>query len=93
MIEFWKITKVMNVSVQTEPGKMPRLKIDNRSSYVDSNTKKWDDEATRWMLLLMIPCVLGYFVYSLIYHQHKNWCAHDVPPVLRLAASTHSSVA
>ena len=75
LIEFWKITKVMNVSVETAPGKLPRLKIENRSSYVDSNTRKWDDEATRWMLALLVPCVIGYFIYSLMYQKHKNWCA------------------
>jgi hypothetical protein len=75
LIEFWKITKVMNVTIDTTPGQVPRLKFENRSSYVDSSTKKWDEQATRWMLILLIPCVICYFVYSLMYEKHKNWCA------------------
>ena len=74
LIEFWKITKVMNVSIDTS-GQMPRLKFENRSSYVDSNTKKWDDEATRYMMWFLFPCVIGYFIYSLFYEKHRNWCA------------------
>lgn len=74
LIEFWKITKVMNISIDTSSG-APRLKIENRSSYVQSNTKQWDDEATKYMMVGLFPCVIGYFIYSLIYEKHKNWCA------------------
>jgi hypothetical protein len=74
LIEFWKVTKVMNISLVAEPGQLPRLKIMNRASYVESNTKKWDDEATRYMIYALMPCVAGYFVYSLLYERHKNWC-------------------
>ena len=77
LIEFWKITKVMNVTIESNPGQMPRLKFENRSSYINSNTKKWDDEATRYMMYFLTPCVIGYFIYSLLYDKHKNWCARE----------------
>ena len=74
LIEFWKITKVMNVKLDTTTGQMPRITFENRSSYVDSNTKKWDDEATKYMMYALTPCIICYFTYSLIYEEHKNWC-------------------
>jgi Cleft lip and palate transmembrane protein 1 (CLPTM1) len=79
LIEFWKVTKVMNVSIDSTPGRVPRLKFENRSSYVDSHTKQWDDEATRYMMYGLFPCVICYFIYSLIYEKHKNWCAPNSP--------------
>eukprot|EP00892_Ulva_mutabilis_P004689 jgi/Ulvmu1/2592/UM014_0043.1 len=73
LIEFWKITRVMNVSVEATPGQMPRLKFEHRTSYVDSDTKKHDDEATRYMSYVLFPLIVGYFIYSLVYDKHKSW--------------------
>jgi hypothetical protein len=77
LIEFWKVTKVMNISLEAGAGRLPRLKFENRASYVESNTKRWDDEATRYMVYGLMPCVAGYFVYSLLYEKHKNWCVTE----------------
>ena len=75
IIEFWKITRVMDVSMEKTAGGYPTLKFAHRGSYVDTDTKKYDDEATRYMSYAMFPCVIGYFIYSLIYDKHKSWCA------------------
>lgn len=73
LIEFWKITRVMDVSVEAIPGGMPRLKIAHRTSYVESETKKHDDEATKYMSYALFPLIIGYFIYSLVYDKHKSW--------------------
>jgi Cleft lip and palate transmembrane protein 1 (CLPTM1) len=74
LIEFWKITRVMDVTVEKTASGFPKLKFAHRGSYVDTDTKKFDDEATRYMSYALFPCVVGYFIYSLVYEKHKSWC-------------------
>jgi hypothetical protein len=73
LIEFWKITKVMDFTLVTRPGALPRLRIQDRGSYVKSKTKVYDDEALKYMSYALFPCVIGYFIYSLVYEKHKGW--------------------
>jgi Cleft lip and palate transmembrane protein 1 (CLPTM1) len=50
LIEFWKITRATNVRLDTS-GAFPRLRFENKESYVTSKTKQYDDEASgsaRW---------------------------------------------
>lgn len=64
----------MDVSVEANPGQMPRLKIAHRSSYMKSETKKHDDDATKYMSYALFPMIICYFIYSLVYDKHKSWC-------------------
>lgn len=64
----------MDVSVEATPGQLPRLKIANRTSYLNCDTKKHDDEATKYMSYVLFPLIVGYFIYSLVYDKHKSWC-------------------
>jgi Cleft lip and palate transmembrane protein 1 (CLPTM1) len=75
LIELWKVTKVMNITIVRESGKLPRIQIKDRQSYIQTNTKTYDDEAMRYLSYVLFPCVVGYFIYSLVYHEYKSWCA------------------
>merc|ERR1712129_339580 len=35
-------------------------------------TESLDEKATRYMLMFMIPVVIGYAIYSFVYHKHKS---------------------
>ena len=43
-----------------------------------SSTRTHDEEAMRYLSLVMYPLVLGYSMYSLAYETHKSWCAHGL---------------
>ena len=38
-----------------------------------SSTRTHDEEAMRYLSLVMYPLVLGYSMYSLAYETHKSW--------------------
>jgi Cleft lip and palate transmembrane protein 1 (CLPTM1) len=65
----------MNITIVRESGKLPRIQIKDRQSYIQTNTKTYDDEAMRYLSYVLFPCVVGYFIYSLVYHEYKSWCA------------------
>lgn len=70
-IEFWKVTKAMNVSF--DPSRFPYIKFEDRASYSQNKTKQYDAEATRYLSYVLYPLVAGYGVYSLMYKTHKSW--------------------
>lgn len=72
-IEFWKVTKAMDVSITRTAGGIPYIQFKDRASYVASQTDKYDAEAMRYLSYALYPLVGGYAVYSLIYNTHKSW--------------------
>jgi hypothetical protein len=72
-IEFWKVTKAMDVSITHTAGGIPYVQFKDRASYVSSQTDKYDAEAMRYLSYALYPLVGGYAVYSLIYNTHKSW--------------------
>ncbi|XP_064157561.1 putative lipid scramblase CLPTM1 [Anguilla rostrata] len=76
LIDFWKITKVMDVKLDREnklAGIIPRLVFKDKSTYVQSSTKIYDDMAFRYLSWLLYPLFGCYAVYSLLYVEHKGW--------------------
>ena len=69
-IEFWKITKAMDVSVVAS---WPYLSVKDKASYCESDTDKHDREAMKYLSYLLYPLAGGYAVYSLLYDTHKSW--------------------
>ncbi|XP_018319956.1 cleft lip and palate transmembrane protein 1 homolog [Agrilus planipennis] len=67
-IELWKITKV--IDIKRVDGK---IKFQNKSSYIESSTKTYDDLAFKYLSWVCFPLLLGYGVYALIYLEHKGW--------------------
>jgi len=70
-IEFWKVTKAMQVTVDWNA--FPYIKFADRASYTKSKTKQYDEEATRYLSYALYPLVIGYSVYTLMYKTHKSW--------------------
>ena len=76
LIELWKITKVMDVSVDRENkflNILPRLKFEDKGSYVESSTKEYDTMAFKYLSWLLFPLLVCYAIYSLIYLEHKGF--------------------
>lgn len=75
-IDLWKIPKILNVTVDYENkvmGVFPRIKMVHKHSYVTSNTNEYDKLAFKYLSWALFPLVVGYAVYSLIYHEQKGW--------------------
>ncbi|KAE8584941.1 hypothetical protein XENTR_v10021167 [Xenopus tropicalis] len=76
LIDFWKITKVMDVRLDREnkvAGIFPRVTVKDKSTYVESSTKVYDDMAFRYLSWILYPLLACYAVYSLLYMEHKGW--------------------
>jgi len=76
LIEMWKIPKCMNVQIdRTNPifGVIPRVKISDKGSYVQSSTKTYDQLAFKYLSWVLYPLLVGYSIYSLIYVEQKGW--------------------
>ncbi|VDM64299.1 unnamed protein product, partial [Angiostrongylus costaricensis] len=76
LIECWKIPKVMNVEViRTSKifDVIPRLKFSDKGSYVESETKLYDEMAFKYLSCVLFPLLGGYAVYSLIYVEQRGW--------------------
>ena len=73
LIEFWKVTKAMDVSVATTTSGIPYISFKDKATYVQSQTDKYDAEAMRYLSYALYPLVGGYAVYALIYETHKSW--------------------
>ncbi|KAJ1362845.1 hypothetical protein KIN20_022540 [Parelaphostrongylus tenuis] len=76
LIECWKIPKVINVEVVHDNkifGVIPRLKISDKGSYVESDTKAYDEMAFKYLSCVLFPLLGGYAVYSLIYVEQRGW--------------------
>lgn len=76
VIELWKITKVTDVSFDFKKkflGLFPRLLIEDKKTYSESETKTYDKLAFKYLSWLFFPLVASYSVYSLFYNEHKSW--------------------
>jgi len=75
LIEIWKITKVQDVKFDYENkilGLIPRLKVDDKETYTESETKKYDRLAFKYLSWGLFPLLGCYAVYSLLYNEHKG---------------------
>uniref|UniRef100_U3BS54 Cleft lip and palate transmembrane protein 1 n=1 Tax=Callithrix jacchus TaxID=9483 RepID=U3BS54_CALJA len=76
LIDLWKITKVMDVRLDREhrvAGIFPRLSFKDKSTYIESSTKVYDDMAFRYLSWILFPLLGCYAIYSLLYLEHKGW--------------------
>mmetsp|Transcript_21935 Transcript_21935/g.35550 ORF Transcript_21935/g.35550 Transcript_21935/m.35550 type:complete len:375 (+) Transcript_21935:1125-2249(+) len=70
LIEIWKITKAMDVSVS---GRFPFVHVKDKHGYQKSDTAKHDEVAMRYLAYALYPLVGCYAVYSVMYNEHKGW--------------------
>ena len=67
VIEMWKVTKALHVSIS-----LSGLKF-GEDSKVEANTAELDGVAMRYLSWVLYPLCIGGAVYSLIYTPHKSW--------------------
>ena len=68
-IEFWKLQRACKVTVDAQ---FPFLHFEDDEGYAGS-TKAFDDEAMKYLAWVLYPFLACYFVYSLIYNEHRGW--------------------
>nr|CAH8870384.1 unnamed protein product [Trichobilharzia regenti] len=76
LIEVWKIKKVLSIKVSYDSlifNAFPRIHVEYQSSYVESDTKKYDQMAFRYLSWMLFPLLTAYCGYSLIYEEHRGW--------------------
>jgi len=76
LIECWKVFKVTDVTLDRENklfGILPRIKMVDKASYTESATKEFDTLAFKYLSWALFPLLVGYSVYSLVYHEHKGF--------------------
>ncbi|XP_060574557.1 putative lipid scramblase CLPTM1 [Ruditapes philippinarum] len=76
LIEIWKIHKVVNVKADRENrifGLIPRISLEDKSTYTESHTKEYDTMAFKYLSWLLFPMLACYAVYSIVYVEQKGW--------------------
>lgn len=69
IIEFWKLRKVVKVVKNEDTG---RYQLEWNQTKQDQ-TDNHDATAVKYLFCAMMPCLIGYSIYSAIYDTHKGW--------------------
>jgi hypothetical protein len=83
LIEFWKITTVVNVRIRPAPpgSWLPFwIVFEDKSqlSETEQKTKEYDQIAFKYMYYLAVPLLIAYGIYSLYYDTHKSWYSYII---------------
>ena len=83
LIEFWKITTVVNVRVRpADPGSWLPFHIvfedKHKLTETEEKTKEYDEIAFKYMYYAAVPLLIAYGVYSLMYDSHKSWYSYVI---------------
>lgn len=78
VIEFWKVTTVVNVRFRpAPPGSLLPYTIvfedKHKLTETEEKTKEYDEIAFKYMYIVAVPLLAAYGIYSLIYESHKSW--------------------
>ncbi|KAK5993682.1 Putative lipid scramblase CLPTM1 [Cladobotryum mycophilum] len=78
VIEFWKITTVVNVRFRpSAPGSfLPYWFVfedKHKLTETEEKTKEYDQIAFKYMYIVAVPLLIAYGIYSLKYESHKSW--------------------
>ncbi|CDW60418.1 Cleft lip and palate transmembrane protein 1-like protein [Trichuris trichiura] len=76
LIDAWKVPKCLDISLDRQNrwfGRIPKLCVREKVSYVESSTKEYDVMAFKYLSWVLFPLLGGYAVYSLIYLEHRGW--------------------
>eukprot|EP00477_Mikrocytos_mackini_P002057 GAHX01002251.1.p1 GENE.GAHX01002251.1~~GAHX01002251.1.p1 ORF type:complete len:572 (-),score=88.98 GAHX01002251.1:34-1749(-) len=71
-IEVWKISKAIDIKV-TFKGLFPLISIKYKECYKTSKTEKYDKKAVKWLSIVLLPLVVGYSIYSLLFEDYESW--------------------
>jgi hypothetical protein len=77
LLEFWKITTVVNVRLRPAPDSFIPYRIAFEDKHVlsetEEKTKEYDAVAFKYLYMIAVPLLLAYAAYSLTYETHKSW--------------------
>jgi len=76
LIEMWKIPKCLNVEILHNEklfGMIPKIRFSDKGSYVESETKSYDQMAFKYLSWALFPLLGCYAIYSLIYEEQRGW--------------------
>ena len=69
-LDCWKLTQA---SIVERKASFPYFELKDKQSYAESDTKKYDDEAMKYLSYALYPLMACYTVYSMVYNTHKGW--------------------
>ncbi|KAJ5933009.1 hypothetical protein N7516_007498 [Penicillium verrucosum] len=86
LLEFWKITKTVDVRLRPPPATsklsfLPYVIVfedKHKLSETEEKTKEYDEIAFRYLYILAVPLLLAYAAYSLVYNTHKSWYSYVI---------------
>ncbi|GKT84797.1 cleft lip and palate transmembrane protein 1 [Colletotrichum tofieldiae] len=83
VIELWKITTIVNVSIKPAPpgSWLPfviAVEDKHKLSETEEKTKEYDEIAFKYMYIAGVPLLIGYAIYSLVYETHKSWYSYII---------------
>ncbi|KAI1262566.1 cleft lip and palate transmembrane 1 [Xylariaceae sp. FL1019] len=83
LIEFWKITTIVNVRLRpAPPGSIIPYQIAFEDKYklseTEEKTKEYDEIAFKYMYIAGVPLLIAYAIYSLYYDSHKSWYSYII---------------
>ncbi|KAF4984233.1 hypothetical protein FZEAL_521 [Fusarium zealandicum] len=83
VIEFWKITTVVNVRLRPgAPGSFLPYTIvfedKQKLTETEEKTKEYDEIAFKYMYIAGVPLLIAYGIYSLKYESHKSWYSYII---------------
>ncbi|WAQ93365.1 hypothetical protein PtA15_18A425 [Puccinia triticina] len=84
VIEAWKITKAVDINfVSHGQGNikfLPWVKVTDKHVLTEDEkkTQEYDALAFRWVSYVTVPSLLGYTIYSLLYHEHRGWYSFTI---------------
>ncbi|KAG6028957.1 hypothetical protein E4U41_000534 [Claviceps citrina] len=78
VIEFWKVTTVVNLRLRpSPPGSFLPYTIvfedKHKLTETEEKTKEYDEIAFKYMYIVAVPLLIAYGIYSLVYETHKSW--------------------
>lgn len=73
LIEFWKVTKTLDIKVEKVEGRMfPHVTFNDKASYTETATAEHERVAIKYLSWVLYPLAVGYALYSLVYNEHKS---------------------
>ncbi|KAJ5127668.1 hypothetical protein N7448_008447 [Penicillium atrosanguineum] len=86
LLEFWKITKAVDVRLRPPPAGswfwfLPYVIVfedKHKLSETEQQTKEYDEIAFRYLYIVAVPLLLAYAGYSLMYNTHKSWYSYII---------------
>ncbi|KAG8218967.1 cleft lip and palate transmembrane protein 1-domain-containing protein [Butyriboletus roseoflavus] len=83
IVEAWKITKAVDVSIVRSPaGSMLPYMLSIKDKHVlsedEKRTQEYDKLAFRYVSYVAIPLLIAYSIYSLVYETHRGWYSYII---------------